>query len=59
MKQKEQSIDRIKDTVIERMAAFLKSTGNPLQMAAGDMITELLRRIKELEREQEIGGGNE
>ena len=59
MKQKEQSIDRIKDTVIEHMAAFLKSTGNPLQMAAGDMITALLRRIKELEREQEKGGGNE
>ena len=43
----------------ERLAAYLKSTGNPLQMAAGDMITELLRQIKELEREQEKGGGNE
>lgn len=42
----------------ERMAAYLKTTGNPLQIAAGDIITELLQRIKELEREQEKGGGS-
>ena len=42
----------------ERLAAYLKSTGNALQIAAGDVITKLLQRIKELEREQEKGGGN-